>query len=137
MHKDLALVLFYKDDRILIQDRRDISKLGEEWGFFGGSIEQGESPEQAVVRETKEELGYKLSDFTFVRQSHHSYKDWTFTIFAFIAPLPELSAFDQKEGQGMKLVTEQEAVKLKFNPPDYDIIKYVFEFLRSGKHKLG
>jgi mutator protein MutT len=56
MHKDVALIFFYKDDKILVQDRRNMSKFGEEWGFFGGRIEAGETPEQSVVRETKEEL---------------------------------------------------------------------------------
>ncbi len=136
MHKDLALVFFYKGNKILMQDRRNISKLGEEWGFFGGRIEAGETPEEAVVREVKEELDYKLVDFTFIKKSHHSFADWTFTVYAFTAPCPSLDSFDQKEGQGMKLASEKEAMKLKLNKPDYDIIKYVFEFLRAGKNKL-
>jgi len=137
MHKDIAIIIFYKDDKILVQDRRNRSKWGEEYGFFGGSIEVGETPEQAVVRETKEELSYDLKDFTFIKKSHHRLSEVTFTVYAFAAPLPALSLFDQKEGQGMKVVTESETINLKFNKPDYDIIKYVFEFLRSGKNKLG
>lgn len=39
---------------ILIQDRRGHKK--PDWGYFGGEIEIGESPVQAVIRETKEEL---------------------------------------------------------------------------------
>lgn len=137
MHKDVALIFFFKDDKILIQDRRDISKLGEEWGFFGGRIEAGETPEQAVVRETREELSYVLGDFKFIKKSHHEVADWKFTVYAFAAPLPPFSSFNQIEGRGMKLVTEDEALKLKFNRPDYDIIRYVFKFLRAGENKLG
>ena len=137
MHNDIALIFFYKDDKILVQDRRDIRKFGEEWGFFGGRIEAGETPEQAVVRETKEELSYDLKDFTFIKKSNHSLPEVTFTVYAFAAPLPALSTFEQKEGQGMRVVTELEAIKLKFNKPDYDIIKYVFEFLHSRKNELG
>ncbi|OHA16365.1 MAG: hypothetical protein A3G52_04445 [Candidatus Taylorbacteria bacterium RIFCSPLOWO2_12_FULL_43_20] len=40
--------------QILIQDRRGYKK--PDWGFFGGEIEEGETPTQAVIRETKEEL---------------------------------------------------------------------------------
>jgi 8-oxo-dGTP diphosphatase len=58
--RNVALIIFYdKDKRILLQDRRGISKLGAEWGFFGGEIENDETPEQAVVRETKEELCFE------------------------------------------------------------------------------
>ena len=136
MHRDVALIIFYKDDKILVQDRRDISKFGEEWGFFGGRIESGETPEQAVVREAKEELSYDLKDFVFIKKSNHRLPEVTFTVYAFAAPLPALNVFNQKEGQGMKVVNESEIVKLKFNKPDYGIIKYVFEFLRASKNKL-
>ncbi len=137
MHKDVALIVFYEDDKVLIQDRKDMSKYGEEWGFFGGRIEAGETPEEAVVRETKEELSYDLKDFAFIKKSSHQLPGVTFTVYAFAAPLPALSLFNQKEGQGMKVVTESEAIKLKWNKPDYDIIRYVFEFLRARENKLG
>jgi 8-oxo-dGTP diphosphatase len=133
MHKDLALIFFYKDNKILFQDRRNSSTFGEEWGFFGGHIERGETPAEAVVRETKEELTFSLKKFRFIQTSQHHWNDWTCTVHAFAAPLPKLSSFTQKEGQGMKLLTEKEALALKFNPPDYDIIRYVFAFLRQKK----
>lgn len=136
MHRDVAIIIFYKDDKVLIQDRRDISKFDEEWGFFGGRIEAGETPEQAVVRETEEELSYDLKDFVFIKKSNHHLPEVTFTVYAFASPLPALNVFNQKEGQGMKVVNEKEIVKLKFNKPDYDIIKYVFEFLRASKNEL-
>lgn len=136
MHRDVALIVFYKDDKILLQDRRDIPKARAEWGFFGGGIKAGESPDEAVVRETKEELTYDLKEFTFVKQSHHKYEDMTFTAFVFVAPCPALSKFKQEEGQGMILVTEKEATKLKISKYDCEIVKYVFEFLRAGKNKL-
>ena len=40
--------------QILIQDRRGHKK--PDWGYFGGEIEFGETPTQAIIRETKEEL---------------------------------------------------------------------------------
>ena len=137
MHKDVALIIFYNDDKILLQDRRNIEHSFADWGFFGGRIEAGETPEEAVVRETKEELSFDLKAYTFVKQSHHTYKDTTCTAFVFVAPCPELTEFEQLEGQGMKLVTEKEALKMNMVPDDFGIIKYAFEFLRAGKNKLG
>ncbi|MCR4327947.1 MAG: NUDIX domain-containing protein [Patescibacteria group bacterium] len=40
--------------QIFIQDRRGYKK--PDWGYFGGEIEKGETPLQAIIRETKEEL---------------------------------------------------------------------------------
>ena len=43
---------------MLIQDRRGYKK--PDWGFFGGSIEKGETPLEAVIRESKEELNLDI-----------------------------------------------------------------------------
>ena len=52
--------LFDEDGRVLLQRRGDCNK----WGFPGGAIELGETPEEAAVREFREETGLdiKVSD---------------------------------------------------------------------------
>ncbi len=52
--------LFDEDGRVLLQRRGDCNK----WGFPGGAIELGETPEKAAVREFREETGLdiKVSD---------------------------------------------------------------------------
>ena len=60
----LSTIFFYDEDKkILLQGRKSISKFGEEWGPFGGSVEPGEFHKDAIVREVKEELNYDLKDF--------------------------------------------------------------------------
>ena len=70
----VSTIFFYdKEVRILFQDRRDISKFGEEWGFFGGSIEGEETPRQAVIREIREELGIRISIDKHFETHNHTY----------------------------------------------------------------
>ena len=38
------------------------------WDLFGGHVEEGETPEQALVREVKEELGIELTEYRFFRK---------------------------------------------------------------------
>jgi len=43
---------------LLLQERGSYSKVGEKHGYFGGNIERGEKPKDALIRELKEELNY-------------------------------------------------------------------------------
>ena len=111
-----ACILFYdKKGRILIQDRRSWSKWGEEWGFFGGAIEEGETEEQALKREVKEELDYDLTDFQFLIKYEYYLEKYDLHVEnnVFIAPLPDMSELTQLEGTNMQLFTLDEARKLK------------------------
>jgi len=113
--RKVALIIFYDENkRILLQDRRGISKLGEEWGFFGGEIGKGETSEQAVVRETKEELDFDLKEYKYVGEYSYKIKDIFVIGKVFISPLKNnLLKFKQIEGKNMQLFSLEEAEKLK------------------------
>ena len=142
--RKVAVIIFYdKNKRILLQDRRGMSKVGEEWGFFGGEIKNNETPEQAVVRETKEELNFDLKEYEYVGE--YSYKlegilkkkfvNFDFDAVeckVFISPLKNnLLKFKQIEGKKMKLFTLEEAEKLKMVcKEDIEMIKRLKKILR-------
>ncbi len=133
--RKIAVVIFYtKDNKILLQNRRNISRVGEEWGFFGGRIEKGETPEQAVVREIKEELDYALCDHHFIGQ--HTTKidnDYTLEWFVFISPLEDkFDKFTVLEGAGMKIYTLDQAKQLKMISSNYHILD-MFKKIRQIK----
>ncbi len=124
--KKVSLAVFYNSEgKILLQSRKLMSKYGEEFGFFGGHIEENESPEKALIREINEELTYNLKDFKFFKQyGPRVYKDsdWEVTHFVFLSKLPDLSDFKQNEGDSMELFTIAEAKKLKLVGADYYIL---------------
>jgi 8-oxo-dGTP diphosphatase len=69
--KQIAMVLLFDRQRRLLvylrDDKPDIP-FPNHWDFFGGHLEEGETPEEALVRELKEELGVGLKQWTFFRR---------------------------------------------------------------------
>ncbi len=62
----VAIAILYQDNQFLMQLRDNDPRIVHPgcWGFFGGHIEPGESPEVAVQRELIEEIGYKMPSVT-------------------------------------------------------------------------
>jgi len=129
--RKVALIVFYdKENKILLQDRRKISKRGEEWGFFGGGIEEGETPKQAVIRETEEELGYKLINFEYIGNYKNTIDGYTIDRYIFVSPLEDkFSKFTLKEGEKMQLFTIKEAKKLKMVLGDHEVLDLIAKYL--------
>lgn len=100
-----------------------MSKHGEEWGFFGGGIEHGETPEQALKREIREELTYDIKKFEFFKEYPSKiYGDMKIAYSVFTAQAPLLSEFKQAEGDSMKFFTITQAKELKLVEGDYPIL---------------
>lgn len=66
---NVKIILINADGKILLNHREGKPGIGSpgKWAFFGGGIEKGESPDQAIVRETKEEIGYDLVSIALFR----------------------------------------------------------------------
>ncbi len=73
-----AVALIDRDGRVLLAQRPEGKSMAGLWEFPGGKVEQGETPEAALIRELNEELGIDtwascLAPLTF---SSHAYEDF-------------------------------------------------------------
>lgn len=94
--------------QILIQDRRGYKK--PDWGYFGGEIEEGETPIQAVIRESKEELQItvKPEELKFLGTSVTIWNNRKIIRYMFMY-LTDQKEFDVLEGNGGHWLTFDEA----------------------------
>ena len=73
-----ACVLLDREGRVLLAKRPEGRPLAGLWEFPGGKIEAGEQPEDALVRELREELGIVIakSDLAPLTFASHTYPDF-------------------------------------------------------------
>ncbi len=84
-----ALIIATKDSRVLLSMRASYKTHAHQWSLFGGMVEPGESPKDALLRELSEEMGF-VPDFTRIYpfDVYHS-KDGQFNYISFVIIVEE------------------------------------------------
>lgn len=136
---EVVAAVIFKDGRFLICQRPANKARGLLWEFAGGKVEAGESKEEALIRECREELGVTLKELKPFTQAVHRYPDITIRLTAFTAEIgegePQLS-----EHAAMKWIYPSEAREYDFCAADVFIVKKIFaDFSDRGARnkKLG
>ena len=120
-----VLILYDGHGRILLQHRtKDAPTFPDYWGLFGGGIEQGETPEQAVEREIVEELAYKLRSARRITGRQFVRGGIEYTMHVFVEKY-DGSPLLLGEGQGMKWLSPEAMADLKMVDHDRDVIAAV------------
>jgi 8-oxo-dGTP diphosphatase len=111
-YKKVVAVFLHKNyDSYLLQlrDFKTSVIYSGHWGAFGGSVEDGESPEVAICRELREEIGYSPETFNFYREDYKTQRRIKLNHYMFYArmnvPLEQLNLM---EGADMGMFTKEE-----------------------------
>ncbi len=131
--KEVAVALFYDaKGNILLQDRRQRSKWGEEYGFFGGKVEEGETAEQAIAREIHEELGLSNINFTLFKKYTHKGKESGVKVDRniYLADLPDVSKLVCNEGK-IAVRTFLNSLDLKMITGFNELLQEIYSYLKS------
>ncbi len=79
----VSAAIIHMDDKILISQRLEGSYLEFLWEFPGGKVEEGESPEECIVREIMEELNINIEVLDIYDVVYHKYEDKTILLLVF------------------------------------------------------
>ena len=125
-----AVALIDKDGRILLAQRPKGKPMAGLWEFPGGKIESGETPEVALVRELKEELGIDtwkscLAPLAF---ASHAYDD-----FHLLMPLFACRKWEgvprPRENQVLKWVGKQDLRSYEMPAADVPLVPILCDWL--------
>ncbi len=86
-HITVAAAVFIQDGKVFAAQRKDAGELARKWEFPGGKLEKGESGEQAIVREIKEELSTDIRVIRYILTVEHQYKTFKITMFAYLCEI--------------------------------------------------
>ena len=125
-----AAALLDRNDRVLISRRPQGKPMAGLWEFPGGKVDDGETPEAALIRELYEELGIHVSEgcLTPLTFASHGYDE-----FHLLMPLYVCQKWDGTvtpcEGQQLKWVHPASLGAYDMPPADKPLVAVVQDFL--------
>ena len=120
---EVAAALILRDGRFLACRRPPHKARGGLWEFVGGTLEAGETPAAALVRECREELGVTVTVTGEFMRLTHTYPDLTVTLhvlYAALAPGEEPVLLEHTDARWL---TPTEAADYPFCPADAPVLE--------------
>ncbi len=77
---EVAVAVIVRNREVLLSLRPEHKQHGGLWEFPGGKFEQGESLQQALVREIREELDIEVTDFSELMRIEHQYENYSVSL---------------------------------------------------------
>ena len=123
---EVVAALIWDGDKFMICQRPACKTRGLLWEFVGGKVEQGETKEQALIRECKEELNVLLSVGDVFMDVIHEYPDITVHLTLFNATIAEGEP-QKLEHNDIQWITPSEILNYEFCPADEEILQKIKE----------
>ena len=113
-----------ENDKIFIAKRKIGGALSEKWEFPGGKVEEGESDENALLREFKEEFGVEITVGALLGHTEFEHKGLN-TVYAYYVSFKEFTNFKLTEHTEWRWAYLEEIKQLDFADSDRKLFSYL------------
>ena len=129
---EVVAALIWDDDKFMICQRPAHKARGLLWEFVGGKVELGETKEQALIRECKEELNVLLSVGEVFMDVVHEYPDLTVHLTLFTATIAETEPL-KLEHNDIRWILPSEIPNYEFCPADEEILEKIKDLYKENR----
>jgi len=130
----VSIAVILQDNRFYIQKRPPEGHLGGMWEFPGGKAGPGESPEQALLRECREELGVEVTIRQKLAFVKHAYTHFQIDLTVFLCTLPALERdFTPRQAQPFAWITAEQLEKLPFPATNHKFFPALKDWLAQNQ----
>ena len=123
---EVVAALIWDKNKFMICQRPTTKSCAVLWEFVGGKVEKGETKEEALIRECREELGVTLSVGDKFIDVTHEYPDITVHLTLFHASISEGTP-KKLEHNDIKWITPSKIPEYDFCPADTEILEKIIE----------
>lgn len=121
---DVVAALIWENGKFLACQRPAHKARGLLWEFVGGKVEMGETPEQALIRECREELAVTIAVQDVFMEVVHEYPDLTVRLILFNARIAEGTP-QMLEHNDIRWVKPDQIDEMEFCPADKEILEKI------------
>ena len=121
--KEVVAAIIRKGDRIFAT-QRGYGDWKDWWEFPGGKVEEGESPEQALVREIREELSAEITIDSFLHKVEWDYPSFHLTMHCFMCS-PAGDAMHLNEHEAARWLSYRDLWDVRWLPADEGLLPLI------------
>jgi 8-oxo-dGTP diphosphatase len=123
-HVSVAAAIFIKDGKVFSAQRKDFGEMAKRWEFPGGKLEEGESGEEAIVREIKEELDTDIKVLKYLSTVEYQYETFFLTMSGYLCEILEGNLV-LSEHLASKWLSKTELYSVPWADADIPLVKAV------------
>ena len=129
---EVVAALIWDNDKFMICQRPANKARALLWEFVGGKVESGETNEQALIRECREELDVVLSVGEVFMDVIHEYPDLTVHLTLFNATIAEGEP-QKLEHNDIRWISPSEIPNYEFCPADEEILDKIKDLYKENR----